>query len=172
MFSQRLQEGKTGESLIAQWLKSRGHHVLPVYEIADNQYKGPAVYSSDGREIIAPDMLVFGNQSPIWVEAKHKNAFSWHRNTQRFVTGIDLHHYNEYRQIMEMSEWPVWLLFLQREGVAKDSKPGPSGLYGNSLDYLVENENHRHENWGKSGMVYWAIEHLQKISNYPLREAA
>lgn len=168
MFEEQLQSGKVGESQIAQWLQSRGHHILPVYEIEKGQYAGPAVYASDGSKIIAPDMLVFNNEKVIWVEAKHKNAFTWHRISSRFVTGIDLHHYFEYQKIAKLVSWPVWLLFLHRKGIAKDSPPGPTGLFGNDLEYLITHENHRHKNWGRYGMVYWAVEHLKKLSDYPL----
>lgn len=166
MFEHYLEKGKVGESYIAAWIRNKGYHVLPVYEIEKNQYKGPAVYAADGREIIAPDMLIFGKEKIIWIEAKHKDAFSWHRKTQRFVTGIDLHHYKQYQQIMKIAEWPVWLLFLHRGGQAKDSPPSPAGLYGNRLEYLINHENHRHQNHGKTGMVYWKIEDLKKIAEY------
>ena len=168
MFNQRLKEGNIGESQIARWLQYRGHHVLPIYEIEKNQYAGPAFYSSSGESIIAPDLLAIKNRSVVWIEAKHKNAFTWHRITQRFVTGIDLHHYEQYQKIMRIVDWPVWLLFLHKGGVAKDSPKSPSGLFGNDLSYLVENENHRHANWGKHGMVYWSENHLKKLANYPL----
>ena len=101
-FDENFEDGKLGESQIANWLKRRGQHVLPVYEIEKGQYAGPAVYASNGETIIAPDMLVFGKGKTIWIEAKHKSAFSWHRKTQRFVTGIDLHHYEQYQKIMEL----------------------------------------------------------------------
>lgn len=168
MFEQRLQEGKTGESEIATWLRSRGSHVLPVYEIQPGQYKGPAVYAADGSEIIAPDILAFNVNGITWIEAKHKDAFTWHRKTGCFVTGIDIHHYYQYRKIMKLVDWPVWLLFLHRGGQAKDSPPSPSGLFGNDLSILVGCENHRHENWGKSGMVYWSKDRLKQLSAYPL----
>lgn len=168
-FEKSLTQGKIGESEIAKWFKHKGYHILPIYEIEKNQYAGPALYASDGRSIIAPDMLIFGNKKSIyWIEAKHKNAFTWHRISKRFVTGIDLHHYKEYQKIRKLINWPIWLLFLHREGRAKDSPPGPSGLFGNDLDYLTQNENHRHSNWGKTGMVYWAVDKLKKMADYPL----
>lgn len=169
MFEKKLNAGKVGESQIAMWLKNRGNHILPIYEIEKGQYAGPAVYVSSGEKIIAPDMLIFGNGQTVWIEAKHKNAFSWHRKTGCFVTGIDLHHYAQYQKIMTLIDWPIWLLFLHREGIAKDSPPGPSGLFGNELQYLIKHENHRHKKWGKSGMVYWSINNLKKLANYPLR---
>ena len=168
MFEQRLKEGKLGESEIAEWLKKRGHHILPIYEIEKNQYAGPAVFSSKGESIIAPDMLIFGNGSVTWIEAKHKDAFSLHRKTNKMVTGIDLHHYEQYKKIQQLVDWDVWILFLHRGGQAKDSPVSNSGLYGGCLNYLAKNENHRSDKWGKSGMVYWAENILTKLSEYPL----
>lgn len=161
-FKEKLAIGKTGESEIARWLISRGASILPVYEIAENQFKGPAVYSAD-LSIIAPDMLVFRDGKITFIEAKHKEAFSWHRITQQWVTGIDLKHYFEYQKIQETLKIPVWLMFLHRGGAAKDSEKSPAGLFGNSLDFLTKNENHRHNNWGNSGMVYWNINTLKKF---------
>lgn len=167
MFNENLKQGKVGESQIAQWLKRRGHHILPIYEIEKGQYAGPAVYSSNGESFIAPDMIAFWKKT-VWIEAKHKTAFTWHRISQRWVTGIDLHHYMQYQRVAEISEWPVWLMFLHCGGSAKDSDPSPAGLFGNELNYLIRNENHRHNAWGKHGMVYWGIGTLKKLAEYPL----
>lgn len=30
--------------------------------------------------------------------------------------------------------------------------------------YRRGHENHRHENWGVGGMVYWAVEHLRQLA--------
>ena len=167
-FEQKLQVGEIGESEIARWVMAKGWNVLPIYEVDKGQYKGPALLTASGETIIAPDMLVFKDKKILWVEAKHKEAFTYHRITERFVTGIDIHHYNEYKKISTLVSWPVWLLFLHRGGSAKDSDKSPSGLYGGDLNNLRDNENHRHENWGKGGMVYWAEDVLVKLSEYPL----
>ncbi len=171
-FDTQFAVGKVGESEIANWLKARGNHILPIYEIEQGQGKGPQLYTSDGGELIAPDMLCFGNGKTVWIEAKHKNAFSWHRLTKRWTTGIDLHHYEQYIRVSNLVEWPVWLLFLQKPGVAKDTPkdeiPPLPGLYGGDLTKLICNENHRHDNWGKSGMVYWEVDTLTKLAGYPL----
>ena len=78
--------GLTGESKIAQWWKDRGYNVLPVYEKLVGDYKGPSVFLSDGRSLVAPDMLAFSTHKSYWVEAKHKSAFSWHRITNSTAT--------------------------------------------------------------------------------------
>lgn len=170
-FEKSLEVGKVGESEIAKWFRGKGYHILPVYEIEKNQFKGPAVFSADGTEIIAPDMLVFSSDKTWWIEAKHKSAFTWHRISKRWVTGIDLHHYEEYLRINRLAVWPVWLMFLHKDGIAKDTPKGmksPTGLFGNSLQHLFLNENHRHRNHGKSGMVYWSVDQLIKIADYPI----
>lgn len=159
-FDRQLKYGQAGESSIAKWLRSRGNSVLPVYEKIFDTGKGPRLFVPEG-ELIAPDLLVFGSHGTLWIEAKHKTAFAWHRISQQWVTGVDLKHYKDYLSINTQSPWPVWLLFLHDGGQAKDSPPNsPRGLFGNSLSILEGCEDHRHGNWGKSGMVYWAITSL------------
>jgi hypothetical protein len=166
-FEKQLSIGKVGESRIARWLMKRGNLVLPVYEIAENQYKGPALYSASA-SIISPDMVVFNSGKVLWVEAKNKSAFTWHRKTSRFVTGIDKHHYYEYLRVSRQTKTPVWLLFLHGKGTAKDTPKGltsPSGLFGGEVFSLNRLINHEHENWGKYGMVYWAESSLKKFAS-------
>lgn len=154
-----------GETAIAEWLKGRGYSVLPVYEKVFDTGKGPQLYTPR-TALIAPDLLVYRGNKVLWIEAKHKTAFSWHRKTGQWVTGIDLRHYADYCKVAAEAPWPVWLLFLHDGGQAKDSPANsPAGLFGNELAYLREHENHRHENWGNSGMVYWAIEHLRLLAS-------
>jgi len=163
-FQTNLAVGKMGESRIANWMKKRGWCILPIYDIEINTGKGPQLFMPD-KNIIAPDMLMFKPNYTFWIEAKTKTAFSWHRLTEQWVTGIDLCHYLDYCIVDDETPFPVWLLFLHEGGQAKDSPPNsPAGLFGNKLDYLRQNENHRHDNWGHSGMVYWSIKHLLKIA--------
>ena len=164
-FPQKLGYGQVGESRIAQWLKGRGYSILPVYEIEIQSGKGPRLFTPV-KNIVAPDMLIFRSSQTLWIEAKHKTAFTWYRIKQRWETGIDLRHYLDYCEIEDTSQFRVWLMFLHEGGQAKDSPPdSPSGLYANSLKFLRENESHRSDNWGKSGMVYWWIEHLHKLAD-------
>jgi hypothetical protein len=162
-FAESLKVGKIGETHIAQYFLRKGYAVLPIYEKEISEGKGPAIFFPD-KEIIGTDMMIFKGEKIFWIEAKHKNAFTWHRITERWVTGIDLRHYEHYQEIATRTNWPVWLLFHHQGGQAKDSPANsPRGLFGNALDYLKQHENHRHNNWGKSGMVYWAIAALIKL---------
>lgn len=167
-FKARLSFGKIGEGLIANWFKRKGYIALPIYEKQIDEGKGPQLFTSN-RNLIAPDLLMFNfdkdGEKVFWIEAKHKSAFTWHRITQRWTTGIDLKHYQDYLEVDKLTPWPVWLIFLHEKGIAKDSPDGcPTGLFGRELSYLNEHENHRHGNWGKGGMVYWAHETLLKLA--------
>lgn len=165
-FDDQLKIGKIGESKIAKWFQGRGYNILPVYEKQINEGKGPILFTSTYKNLICPDMLIFKDKKIFWIEAKHKTAFSWHRITERWVTGIDNRHYNDYLQVAtNLSGWPVYLLFLHEIGIAKDTPAGkisPTGLFGEDINYLKKNINHKSDNWGTSGMVYWWVEKLKK----------
>jgi hypothetical protein len=171
-FQQTLEQGKIGESLIAKWLIERGIHILPAYEKVIEDYKGPVLYSSDVA-LIAPDLLCFntGERKVFWVEAKNKSAFSWYRKDQIWTTGIDTYYFNQYLQVRTLLDYPVFLMFLQNGGHAKDSPLlSPSGLYGGELLKLAQNINHTYtgiNNYGHGGMTYWAIRSLTKYAELP-----
>jgi len=168
-FDEQLRFGKVGESKIAQWLLGRGYSVLPVYEKEMHTGKGPVLYSGPAH-LIAPDMLAYKGGNVKWIEAKTKSGFTWHRISQRWVTGIDLRHYRDYLRVAESSPWPIWILFLHLDPHGAKDTPmeyagkSPTGLFGNDLSLLSKNENHRHSHWGTSGMVYWARESLRLLA--------
>lgn len=156
--------GQAGESVISQWLRRKNWTILPVYEKILDTGKGPHLFMPE-QVLIAPDLFAFQHEKAYWIEAKHKNAFSWFRKDQRWVTGIDLRHYQEYLKVDELTPWPVWLFFLQKGGKAKDSpEESPAGLFGERLEFLKNNENHRSDKWGNSGMVYWAKDKLRLLA--------
>ena len=170
-FAQTLEIGRTAESEIAQWLLNRGWCVLPVYEKQIGDFKGPQLTTPMG-EYITPDLVALNLHSRhvLWVEAKHKTVFSWHRATKRWVTGIDIRHYNHYKAIDGLGFWPVWVFFLHtKSSYSKRDEPWPSptGLFAQSLRKLAACENHRHANWGSHGMVYWAVESLMQVATLP-----
>jgi hypothetical protein len=146
----------------------RGSSILPVYEKEIDTGKGPRLFTPDG-QLVAPDMFVMPSMH--WIEAKHKSVFTWHRKSSRWVTGIDLNHYADYQRVAEITHRPVWLLFLHasdkphRADLDHGCPPVcPTGLFGQSLKHLIRHENHRHENWGRHGMVYWAHSVLKKLA--------
>jgi hypothetical protein len=164
-FEERLKEGQLGESAIANFLISRGWGVLPAYQVETDSGKGPRLFGGFG-QLICPDLLVFRGSKVYWIEAKHKSSFTWHRLSQTWQTGIDKRHWLDYLRVGEQTPFPVWLLFLHRNGMAKDTPEGlvsPSGLYGNSISYLRDNVHHESAEWGHSGMVYWTEGALKRI---------
>ena len=170
-FEQSLKHGQIGEGKIAAWLKSKGKSIMPVYEKEINEGKGPQFFTPDN-SLAAPDMLVFPKMT--WVEAKRKSTFTWYRkgNPPNWETGIDYHHYCDYQRVMKTSQIPVWLLFLHESEKPSDTDlkwscppQCPTGLFGQSLEYLVENESHVSENWGNNGMVYWGVDKLKRLAD-------
>jgi len=175
-FDEHLKTGKVAESAIAQWLMSRGFAVLPVYEKTEQEYKGPQLFTCSG-SFVAPDMMAMKPDSKVvFIEAKCKSGMTWSRMYQRFETGIDYKHYLDYQAVKANTGLDVWIMFLQRGEPVKDApadKPSsPSGLFGNEIGILMQRESHRHDNWGKGGMVYWSHEYprktpaLRKIAEY------
>lgn len=164
-FESSLLFGKQAETAIARWLMRRGWTLLPAYEKLSGDFKGPQVFAPDGCTFVAPDFLAWRDKKAIWVEAKHKTGFAWNKARQVWVTGIDLRHYMDYCALANKSPWPVWLLFLHTGGQAKDSPVSPAGLFGQTLDELRLRENHRSSQWGRSGMVYWAVDSLIRLAD-------
>jgi len=166
-FLRQLRWGQNGEKLISEYLCAKYNYaVMPVYDVQIGSGKGPQVFTLDS-SYAAPDSLMFNIHGARWVEAKQKTAFTWHRITQRFVTGIDLCHYQDYLKVVELSPWQLWLMFLQLDGLAKDTPNGvlsPTGLYGGLIDELRHLENHRSNKHGKGGMVYWEADVLTKFA--------
>lgn len=172
-FQKNLAFGQMAESQIARWLKVHGNQILPVYDIEYETGKGPRLFGAL-HELVAPDLLVFGSKRIFWAECKRKTVFTWHRKSRRWTTGIDIRHWNDYVKVAELTGVPIWLFFLHENLTPdpRDIKMGcppecPTGLFGNSLEYLRHHVNHKSParsegtGWGASGMVYWAAKMLR-----------
>lgn len=176
MFHEQLAIGQLGESLIAQWLRKRGWHVLPAYEKEINTGKGPRLFAATATgvgQLIAPDLLIMKGKVFQWIEAKHKTRFSWYGLGKYFVTGVDIRHFNDYCKVADTTGLPVWLLFLHRDSqtwppdVEKWNAPTvcPIGLFGQSISVLRLKRSHCSDKHGNSGMIYWQpFEHLRRIA--------
>jgi hypothetical protein len=179
-FQQSLAIGQLGESMIAQWLRRKGWHVLPTYEIEIDKGKGPRLftaYGGDTDQLISPDLLAMKNGSFKWVEAKHKTRFSWYGIGKYFVTGVDIRHFEDYCKVADSTHVPVWMLFLHRDfrtwenDISRWGAPAtcPVGLFGASIEKLRTVRSHYTDKHGHSGMVYWQPDvHLKLIA--PLDE--
>ncbi len=161
-FQEALTFGQIGESLIARYLRSLGWMILPVYEKEIDNGKGPRLFLPYGypeKELIAPDLQGMKRQQVRWFEAKHKNACTYYRKKQRWQTGIDKRHYQDYRRVQEVTEWPVWLLFLQR-----GESPCPTGLFGCPITQPISDDGWYFRGDKRYDMVYWAISDLKLIA--------
>jgi len=181
-FADKLAFGKVAEGFIANWLMARGNSVLPVYEIEKSTGKGPQLFGLDA-SLVAPDMVVFTENGVVWIEAKHKSVFTWHRNTKQWTTGIDLRHYGDYLKVAKTTRLPVWLMFFHEHSIPSDDdkrmgcpESCPVGLFGGDIFDLVPRENHRSpaldynrdgiKGHGRSGMVYWATSALKQLASH------
>jgi len=168
-FSTTLAIGQVGEGRIATWLRRKNWSVLPVYEVEMGSGKGPRLFTPI-RPLIATDLFAFNRDRALWIEAKTKTVFTWHRITSEWQTGIDLRHYRDYLHVDDCTPWPVWLMFLHTESRPSPCDRGycpdmcPTGLYGDELGKLRKCESHRSDKHGPSGMVYWSIGSLRKLA--------
>lgn len=173
-FKKALEFGQMGESEVSLWLQERGYTVFPAYEKELNTGKGPRVFSQK-ENLISPDMLIYRQDGEIhWIEAKTKKTFTWYRKEDTWQDGIDLRHWIDYKKIDEQSPWPTWLFFLHREANLTEhpeGKPSPCGLFCQTINNLKCSFNHTSDRWG-TGMIYWNIGMLRKLSDYPLLKEA
>lgn len=145
--------------------------LLPVYEKEIDTGKGPRLFLPYGlpeRELIAPDLQGIKHQQVRWFEAKSKNTASYFRKKQRWQTGIDKRHYQDYRRVQDVSNYPVWLLFLQRDVIDNnapaDVEPCPTGLFGCPVTQAIADDGWYFRDGKRFDMVYWAIKDLKKIA--------
>ena len=164
-FRETLAYGKIAESQLINWLRfERGFTIIPAYEIEHPCGKGPRVLTPH-QGLVSPDALGIKGADIKWFEVKHKNHFTWHRNTKRWTTGIDKHHYEDYLRVANHFGWPVWMLFLHKDPKPRADDIGhgcpavcPTGLFCGEIVDLASKINHPSNKWGRHGMVYWAIE--------------
>ena len=179
-FADYLASGQLGESLIAQWLRRRGWHVLPAYEKEIDNGKGPRLFMAEGADkaqLVAPDLLAMRGGRFMWFEAKHKTRFSWYGNGGYWVTGVDRKHFADYCRVADETGLDVWLLFLHRESAAWPDDIArwgcdpicPTGLFGGSIAKLrlppPDGQSHESNRHSATGMVYWQPRrHLIRIA--------
>jgi len=169
-FAEKLKVGLLGEDLISRWLRSFGWNVLPAYEISLDSGKGPRLFTAHKGKMISPDLLIMQGKEIRWAEAKTKRAFTWHRISNSWQTGIDKYMFKEYMEVQETTGFPVFLFFLHEPGHAAVDTPeeavSPSGLYGEDINILKSKIHHESDRHGPSGMIYWNEKDLRKFCEY------
>tara|TARA_Y100000593_G_C4249892_1_gene306603 strand:- start:56 stop:649 length:594 start_codon:yes stop_codon:yes gene_type:complete len=161
-FAQHLSMGAKGEELAKAWLIHYGHTVISDFG-SDTPFQGPRAYTPSGT-LVQPDLLAIKpDEVPpkFWVEVKTKRVFSWSRNRQVWVTGIDLDKYLHYLEVSEQTDSDVLIVFLHLQD-SSPKYPGspwpcPVGLFWQWLDKLEEVEAYRY-----GPMVYWSAGDLER----------
>lgn len=164
-FRKRLAFGLQGESVIEAWLVTSGYNVIPVTDGVRNG-RGPRILKPNG-VVTAPDFLTL-NESAQWQEVKTKSHFTYYRARGKFQTGIDGAPWAEY--VKANLENKTNLLFLHLLDDPQSADPQcpmpecPTGLYGQSVDYLQEHIDHSSDKFGNGGMVFWNVDALHKLA--------
>lgn len=148
--------GTVAELKIASKLRNGGVHISIVRH---GTSVAPLLYGWGG-DLVLPDMQGFwphqvgqvrGNA---WVESKLKSTCGVMECMDNLrTTGIDLHHWQHYDQVQQVTGYPVVLVFVQRE---------QDGVFIADLD------THRVPAVGnaKGKMVFWALDSLQRVCSY------
>lgn len=170
-FQRKLVFGQIGESLIARFLRSRRWIINPCYEKEINNGKGPRLFlpfGADDTQLITPDIQAMRDRQVRWFDVKHKSACTYYRKNHRWQTGIDRRHYQDYLKVQKYTQWPVWLLFLQREATITNAPPEvqacPTGLFGCPITLPYSDDGWYTRDGRRYDMVYWGIEDLKLLA--------
>jgi hypothetical protein len=164
-FDANLETGQRTENLVANWLRSRGSTTIqicdsPLFIDEKGAKRGPKVLDQAGF-FTAPDIMTWKDGECMWVETKHKTVFTWWRIGKRWQTGIDAHHYEDYREVKRLTGQRVFITFLHVSSTpasydtAHDCPPEcPTGLFVAEI-FRLENTVRIDPRWGRHGMAYW-----------------
>lgn len=184
-------KGDEGEETIERWVVVECKrdvvrpwdffpHVVPANE---QEKKGPRLVVLRREWVIMDRLLLPSPKKPAQlIEAKCKDHFSWRYKDQCWATGMDFHLYRDYCAVQEIMGIPVWVLFLHRYSMPdpreRESRwgwPGcppecPTGLFGESLEYLMKNvlyvsepeDRESYRGHGKSGLILWRHDKLRR----------
>ena len=146
--------------------------MVPAYQVADDSPVGPRVLGPAGKCFVAPDLLcIEPGKSVAWVEAKHKEHWSWYGVRKRWEGGIDVRDWANYRRLREVSGVPIWIMFLVQSDKPHPSdvkwlpvgKRAPTGLYG--IEVADAQECVRTAPQWARGMAYWPIEEMERFAS-------
>lgn len=104
--------GSVGEAIVAEFLKQQGLEVVPAHECNPD---GAAVMRSQDDFFVLPDLLVFSNTEPVWVEVKTKESAIEFRQKSELRHCINEHHYDQYLKVEHLSSFDVWLFVYEED---------------------------------------------------------
>ena len=111
-FEARLSFAKAIERAGEEWLKRRGWLVLSPSDYSGPDDDKPPSLHGAARSFVLPDTLAFRAGRARFVECKWKTAATFHRVTQRWETGIQLRHWEDYRRVRAESGVPTWIVWV------------------------------------------------------------
>lgn len=123
------------EKAFASYLvQERGWHVLPTCNLHDGYQHAPK-FNGAARNLIVPDLLAAREGTMRWFEVKQKSHADWHRQSQRHVTGLPIHCWDDYLRVQDITGIEVVVVFIHAE----------EGLVcGGTLKELTTHISHRY----------------------------
>jgi hypothetical protein len=103
------EKGRTGERLVADWLRRGGMYVIPSYDYTgDDASKAPKLEGAV-RKYVIPDLDVAGDGRRCWVEVKTKTKATHSRCTDTWDHGFEERLLLHYQQVQEITGTKAWL---------------------------------------------------------------
>lgn len=174
-FNKSLAEGQENEFNVGEILLRSGYALMPSYSKIGEEFRGPRILFPSYK-VIAPDMLAFRiGEKTRWVEVKSKDSFTpWVLRGGMLCFGINEEHYLHYVRCEKETPFEVWLVVLNRGGVAKDQDSGvvnPAGLYAVPLSQIelfrqtMPSEIHKNRDESGVMVIYFPVWFMNKIAS-------
>jgi hypothetical protein len=115
-FEQARARGLVGEHTASDFLQAMNWYVLAGYNFTGPEgNKPPQIQCGDKSKWSCPDLLVCRDGMSYFVEVKIKAISPTFRNSDEVRHGIDLKHYDHYKEVQKESGIPVWLWVIEEE---------------------------------------------------------
>ncbi len=124
--TEEYRHGEEAQQAVLEYLRSRGHSVLPVYGMTavDPSTKAPVLLCPTGT-VVVPDLLAFcPNDNTVWVEVKGKQRPGFYRIYKCHTHAIDYSLLEEYERVEEATGLNVWLVIRERKSPEQHDEPG------------------------------------------------
>lgn len=110
--------GFEGEKHVIEELKQLGFFIFKCTDALDSdarsEYnKAPKIHGADVTYIF-PDILAFRDSKSYLIEIKTKTEPTLFRKTQQLQHGINLRHYNDYLNVLKITNYDLWLAIYER----------------------------------------------------------
>ena len=154
-FQTNLIAAEVWEDAFANFLvQERGWSVLPTCDLHDGYQHAPK-FNGANRDLIVPDLLAARDGVMRWFEVKHKSHANLHYKSQRLVTGLALHCWNDYLRVQDITGTEVVVMFIHaQEGV----------VCGGTLKELTAHISHRYTAtlMDKEGTLFFKFDNLPR----------